>query len=84
MLMRSFRRVGCTATPMTKRRSVNAFGVSRARSEVCSEWSMRTSTASLLEGHLHHCVREAIAAGGPEADAKITEAADAVRRLVRS
>jgi DNA-binding FrmR family transcriptional regulator len=39
---------------------------------------------SLLEGHLHHCVREAIAAGGPEADAKITEAADAVRRLVRS
>jgi len=39
---------------------------------------------NLLEGHLHHCVHDAIASGGPDADAKITEAADAVRRLVRS
>ncbi len=39
---------------------------------------------NLLEGHLHHCVHEAIAAGGPNADEKITEAAEAVRRLVRS
>jgi DNA-binding FrmR family transcriptional regulator len=39
---------------------------------------------TLLEGHLHHCVQEAIAAGGPDADEKITEAAAAVRRLVRS
>ena len=38
----------------------------------------------LLEGHLRHCVQEAITAGGPDADAKITEAAEAVRRLVRS
>jgi DNA-binding FrmR family transcriptional regulator len=39
---------------------------------------------SLLEDHLHHCVHEAIAAGGPQANEKITEAAAAVRRLVRS
>lgn len=39
---------------------------------------------SLLEQHLHHCVREAITAGGAEATDKITEAAAAVRRLVRS
>jgi DNA-binding FrmR family transcriptional regulator len=38
----------------------------------------------LLEEHLRHCVAEAVTAGGPEADAKITEAAAAVRRLVRS
>jgi DNA-binding FrmR family transcriptional regulator len=38
----------------------------------------------LLEGHLRHCVQEAIAAGGPDAESKITEAAQAVRRLVRS
>ena len=38
----------------------------------------------LLEEHLHHCVAAAVAAGGPEGDAKITEAAAAVRRLVRS
>jgi len=38
----------------------------------------------LLEDHLHHCVAAAVAAGGPEGDAKITEATEAVRRLVRS
>lgn len=39
---------------------------------------------NLLEDHLRHCVHEAITAGGPDAEVKITEAADAVRRLVRS
>jgi DNA-binding FrmR family transcriptional regulator len=38
----------------------------------------------LLEEHLRHCVAEAVAKGGPDADAKIAEAAAAVRRLVRS
>ncbi|HVF04431.1 MAG TPA: metal-sensitive transcriptional regulator [Frankiaceae bacterium] len=38
----------------------------------------------LLEQHLHHCVAAAIATGGPEAQAKIDEAAAAVRRLVKS
>ena len=38
----------------------------------------------LLEGHLRHCVHDAIAAGGAEGDAKIVEATEAVRRLVRS
>ena len=39
---------------------------------------------NLLEAHLHHCVHDAIAAGDPAADDKITEAVEAVRRLVRS
>ena len=39
---------------------------------------------SLLEDHLGHCVRQAIAAGTPDADDQITEAADAVPRPVRS
>jgi DNA-binding FrmR family transcriptional regulator len=38
----------------------------------------------LLEDHLGHCVRQAVEAGGPQADAKVKEAADAVARLVRS
>ena len=38
----------------------------------------------LLEGHLHHCVSAAITAGGDEATEKVTEAAAAIRRLVRS
>jgi CsoR family transcriptional regulator, copper-sensing transcriptional repressor len=38
----------------------------------------------LLEDHLAHCVRDAVDAGGPDADAKVAEAAAAVARLVRS
>ncbi len=39
---------------------------------------------NLLEGHLRHCVHDALAEGGSDADVKITEATEAVRRLVRS
>jgi CsoR family transcriptional regulator, copper-sensing transcriptional repressor len=38
----------------------------------------------LLEEHLRHCVAEAISADSADANGKITEAAEAVRRLVRS
>jgi len=38
----------------------------------------------LLGDHLSHCVAEALAAGGPTAEAKVTEAKEAIRRLVRS
>jgi CsoR family transcriptional regulator, copper-sensing transcriptional repressor len=39
---------------------------------------------NMLEDHLRHCVHDALAAGDADADVKITEAANAVRRLVRS
>jgi DNA-binding FrmR family transcriptional regulator len=39
---------------------------------------------SLLDQHLHHCVADAAAAGGPEAEEKLTEATAAIARLVRS
>ena len=38
----------------------------------------------LLGEHLSHCVREAVAKGGPEADDKVREAREAITRLVRS
>ena len=38
----------------------------------------------LLEDHLRHCVADAAAAGGPEADEKLAEAVAAVGRLVKS
>ena len=38
----------------------------------------------LLEDHLSHCVAEAIGVGGDTADAKLSEAAAAIARLVRS
>jgi DNA-binding FrmR family transcriptional regulator len=38
----------------------------------------------LLDEHLAGCVVEAAAQGGPEANAKVREASDAIARLVRS
>ena len=38
----------------------------------------------LLEDHLGHCVTNAIATGGPDAQEKIREASAAIERLVKS
>ena len=46
--------------------------------------ALQSVAISLLEDHLAHCVAEAAAQGGPEAQAKVKEASDAIARLVRS
>ncbi|MPV48608.1 MULTISPECIES: metal-sensitive transcriptional regulator [unclassified Pseudactinotalea] len=46
--------------------------------------ALRAVSLGLLEEHLSHCVVEAAAKGGPEAEAKVKEASDAIARLVRS
>ena len=46
--------------------------------------ALQAVALGLLEDHLSHCAREAAVRGGPEADAKVREAADAIARLVRS
>jgi CsoR family transcriptional regulator, copper-sensing transcriptional repressor len=46
--------------------------------------ALQAVAVGLLEDHLGHCVTEAVAQGGPDADAKVKEAAEAVARLVRS
>jgi DNA-binding FrmR family transcriptional regulator len=38
----------------------------------------------LVEDHLGHCVRDAVASGGTEADAKVAEASAAIARLLRT
>ena len=46
--------------------------------------ALRAVALELLEDHLGHCVTHAIEAGGPDAQAKVREAAAAVERLVKS
>lgn len=46
--------------------------------------ALQSVSLGLLDEHLNHCVRDAAAAGGAEADEKIKEASDAIARLVRS
>jgi DNA-binding FrmR family transcriptional regulator len=38
----------------------------------------------MFDDHLRHCVADAVAAGGSEADHKLTEATAAVERLLRT
>ncbi|MBJ7607806.1 MAG: metal-sensitive transcriptional regulator [Candidatus Dormibacteraeota bacterium] len=46
--------------------------------------ALQSVALGLLEEHMSHCVAEAAAVGGREADIKIREASDAIARLVRS
>jgi CsoR family transcriptional regulator, copper-sensing transcriptional repressor len=46
--------------------------------------ALQAVSISLLDEHLRHCVTEAINEGGVTAQNKITEASDAIARLVRS
>jgi len=46
--------------------------------------ALRAVALELLEDHLGHCVAHAVAAGGPEGQAKVREATAAVERLVKS
>ncbi len=46
--------------------------------------ALQAVAIGLLEDHLGHCVVQAIETGGEGASAKISEASDAIARLVRS
>ena len=46
--------------------------------------ALQSLALSLLDEHLPHCVSDAVATGGEEADRKLAEASAAVARLVRS
>jgi DNA-binding FrmR family transcriptional regulator len=46
--------------------------------------ALESVALTLLHDHLTHCVVDAARQGGPEADAKVREASDAIARLVRS
>ena len=46
--------------------------------------ALQAVSLALLDDHLAHCVANAVAVGGPEGEAKLREASDAIARLVRS
>jgi DNA-binding FrmR family transcriptional regulator len=46
--------------------------------------ALQAVALELLDGHLDHCVRQAVSGGGSDADAKLAEASAAIARLVRS
>lgn len=46
--------------------------------------ALQSVALGLLDEHLGHCVTQAVAVGGADADAKLAEASAAIARLVRS
>lgn len=46
--------------------------------------ALQSVSLGLMDEHLKHCVADAIAHGGENADLKVKEASDAIARLVRS
>lgn len=46
--------------------------------------ALQSVALGLLDEHLNHCVVNAAATGGDEAEIKLKEASDAIARLVRS
>ena len=46
--------------------------------------ALQSVALGLLDEHMSHCVADAARQGGPEADATLKEASDAIARLVRS
>ena len=46
--------------------------------------ALQSVAVGLLDEHLRHCVAEAAAGGGADADAVLTEATRAIERLIRS
>lgn len=46
--------------------------------------ALESVALGLLDEHLNHCVLHAAQAGGPEGEAKIKEASQAIARLVKS
>jgi len=46
--------------------------------------ALQSVALGLLDEHLNHCVTQAVAEGGTDADIKLAEASAAIARLVRS
>ena len=46
--------------------------------------ALQAVAIALLDDHLEHCVADALASGGAEANEKVREASQAIARIVRS
>jgi CsoR family transcriptional regulator, copper-sensing transcriptional repressor len=46
--------------------------------------ALQSVAVGMFDDHLRHCVADAVADGGPDAERKLTEATSAVERLLRA
>ena len=56
----------------------------RAHPGLSRDQALQSVALELLDDHLEHCLCEALAGGGSDADPKVAEASAAIARLVKS
>jgi DNA-binding FrmR family transcriptional regulator len=82
--LRRLRRIEGQVRGLQRMVDENAYCIDVLTQISAATKALESVALELLGDHLGHCVREAVAAGGPEADAKVAEASAAIARLVRS
>ena len=83
-ILRRLRRVEGQIRGLQRMVDEDAYCIDVLTQISASTRALESVALELLGDHLSHCLREAVAQGGPEADAKVREAREAVERLVRS
>ena len=83
-VLRRLRRIEGQVRGLERMVSEDAYCIDVLTQISASTRALESVALKLLEDHLAHCVREAVAGGGPDADAKLREATEAIERLVRS
>jgi DNA-binding FrmR family transcriptional regulator len=83
-VLRRLRRVEGQVRGLTRMVEEDAYCIDVLTQVSAATRALQAVALELMGAHLEHCVQEAIAAGGPQADAKVAEARAAIERLVRS
>jgi DNA-binding FrmR family transcriptional regulator len=83
-VLRRLRRVEGQVRGITRMVESDTYCIDVLTQVAAATRALQAVALELLGDHLSHCVHDAVAAGGPEADLKIVEARAAIERLVRS
>jgi DNA-binding FrmR family transcriptional regulator len=83
-VLRRLRRVEGQVRGLQRMVETDAYCIDVLTQVSAATRALQAVALELLEDHLGHCVRNAIAEGGPDADEKVREAAAAIERLVKS
>jgi DNA-binding FrmR family transcriptional regulator len=83
-VLRRLRRIEGQVRGLQRMVSEDAYCIDVLTQISAATRALESVALELFGDHLGHCVREAVAKGGPEADAKLREAREAIGRLVRS
>ena len=83
-LLRRLRRVEGQIRGLQRMVAEDTYCIDVLTQVSASTRALQSVALLLLNDHIGHCVHDAAAQGGPDAELKIREATEAVARLIRS